>query len=183
MLVNGNHRKDYAWDVNALCDLQFVNENWSDDLCEQDIDALKKRNSLLIDLTNKIAALDGTVVSSKRTLHCGVVFECPSPFLVQHSQSPKLIEIGGVILKSLEEYKQSRGPDFGGHLIVPQDSYTNLLDKNFGVPHPFAGRYHPIIKCIVPPTSILFYTPSSTSDVDRLFAVFEEAYHHARDDC
>lgn len=67
----------------------------------------------------------------------------------------------------------------GGHCVLPPDSYEKCIENNWGIKHPFAGRFHPIAGNIIPETTLLYFTPLSRDQADAVADILLNSYQWA----
>lgn len=62
------------------------------------------------------------------------------------------------------------GFDIGGHCVVPPEILEVVLNSGWGIPHPLAGRFHPILEKELPESLIFFRAPRDEDDLEVIWS-------------
>jgi hypothetical protein len=63
-----------------------------------------------------------------------------------------------------------------GHCVLPPDIFQLCVNNNWGVAHPFAGRFHPIVGSTVPESTMVFRAPRSLDEAQWLWKILYASY-------
>jgi hypothetical protein len=69
----------------------------------------------------------------------------------------------------------------GGHCVLPPEAFQRCVTHGWGSPHPFGGRYHPIVGTTIPETTLVFKAPRNAAEAGALFSILHISYLWASD--
>lgn len=70
----------------------------------------------------------------------------------------------------------------GGHCVLNRPCYQECISKGWGEQHPFAGRYHPIADTMIPETTLMFYCPRNSEELEQVWKIVQASYEWAISD-
>lgn len=72
--------------------------------------------------------------------------------------------------------------EVGGHCVVSREIFQLAISKGWGMKHPFAGRYHPIAGNVIPETTMLFFTPRNSDELEVVWKLVLSSYVYVSQD-
>ena len=66
--------------------------------------------------------------------------------------------------------------EIGGHCVLSEPDFQACLQKKWGIPHPLAGRFHPIAGTMIPESTLLFYIPRSEGELEIIWQIVHASY-------
>lgn len=98
--------------------------------------------------------------------------------------------------EDLSELPVSDTMRVGGHCVLPPPIFHQCIEAGVGVKHPlaglpfnsiygcifdliysFSGRFHPIAGNIIPETTLLFFGPNTSEEMEHIWSMILHSYH------
>jgi len=140
-------------------------------LAEPNESSLSHRQRLLLDLVSRVQQLANVEIGNDSSGFGDVSLDLTGPWKLVQPTGCSLTglpnnEFGHVRLNGVSN---STDFDVGGHCVVPPEVLGDCIRTGWGMPHPLAGRYHPVLRCTMPETLLLFRAPRNDREVNVLW--------------
>jgi len=64
----------------------------------------------------------------------------------------------------------------GGHCVLHSAVFQKCIDQGWGMKHPLAGHFHPIVGTEIPETTMLFRVPRNATELEVIWNIVQKSY-------